>query len=98
VWNVYQVIKQSLKATSKDRDKCLTRHRESTSMYSLTFRVCVITPRSMDKMERRTQQARRCYRWRGQSSPACAVCVCGMHAVCGGPGRLPLGSAFPVLP
>jgi len=28
-------------------------------MYSLTFRVRVTTPRSMDEMERRTQQARR---------------------------------------
>jgi len=37
-----------------------TRHRASTSMYSLTFRVRVTTPRSMDEMERRTQQARRC--------------------------------------
>ena len=27
----------------------------------------------MDEMERRTQQARRCYRWRGESSPACVV-------------------------
>jgi len=27
-------------------------------MYSLTFRVRVTTPRSMDEMERRTQQAR----------------------------------------
>jgi len=44
-------------------------------------------------MERRTQQARRFYRRRGQSSPACVVCVCGMRAACGGPGGLPLGSA-----
>jgi len=42
----------------------------------------------MDKMEGRTQQAR------GESAPACAVCVCGMRAPCGGgPGGLPLGSA-----
>jgi len=27
----------------------------------------------MDEMEWRTQQARRCYRWRGESSPACVV-------------------------
>ena len=46
----------------------------------------------MDEMERRTQQARRFYRRRGESSPACVVCVCGMHA-CGWPGGLPLGSA-----
>ena len=44
MWNVFQVIKQSLKATSEDCDKCLTRHRASTSMYSLTFRVRVTTP------------------------------------------------------
>jgi len=35
----------------------------------------------MDEMERRTQQARRFYRRRGESSPACVVCVCGMRAV-----------------
>jgi len=44
-------------------------------------------------MERRTQQARRFSRRRGQSSPACAVCVCGMRAACGWPSGLPLGSA-----
>jgi len=36
-------------------------------MYSLTFRVRVTTPRSMDEMERRTKQARRFYRRRGES-------------------------------
>jgi len=36
-------------------------------MYSLTVRVRVTAPRSMDEMERRTQQARRCYRRRGES-------------------------------
>ena len=35
----------------------------------------------MDEMERRTQQVRRCSRWRGESSPARVVCVCGMCAV-----------------
>jgi len=66
---------------------------ERSSMYSLTFRVRVTTPRSMDEMERRTQQARPFYRRRGESSPACVVCECGMRAACGGPGGLPLGSA-----
>jgi len=70
-----------------------TRHRTSTSMYSLTLRVRVTTPRSMDEMERRTQQARRFYRRRGESSQACVACVCGMRAACGVPGGLPLGSA-----
>jgi len=46
-------------------------------MYSLTFRVRVTTPRSMDEMERRTQQARRCYRRRGESVFA------GMRSACG---------------
>jgi len=32
-------------------------------------------------MEWRTQQARRFYRWRGESSPACVVCECNMRAV-----------------
>jgi len=59
-------------------------------MYSLTFRIRITTPRSMDEMEWHMQQARRCYRRRGESSPAC---VCDMHAACGGPGGLPLGSA-----
>ena len=36
----------------------------------------------------RTQQARRFYRWRGESSPTCVVC-----GACGGPGGSPLGSA-----
>jgi len=58
-------------------------------MYSLTFRVRVTTPRSMDEMERRTQQACRFYRRRGESSPACVV----RGTACGGPGGLPLGSA-----
>jgi len=47
----------------------------------------------MDEMEQRTQQARRCYRRRGESSPACVVFACGMRAACCGPGGLPLGSA-----
>jgi len=57
-----------------------TRHRTSTSMYSLTFRVRVTTPHSMDEMEWRTQHVRRFYRRRRESSPACVVCgtVCGM--------------------
>jgi len=61
-------------------------------MYSLTFRVRVTTPRSMDEMERRTQQARRFYRRWGESSPTCVVCVrhaCGVRWAC----HLPLGSA-----
>jgi len=36
----------------------------------------------------RMQQARRFYRWRGESSPTCVV-----HAACGGPVGLLLGSA-----
>jgi len=62
-------------------------------MYSLTVRIRVTTPRSMDKMQRRMQQAHPFYRRIGESSPACIVCLCGMRAACGGPGRLPLGSA-----
>jgi len=50
-------------------------------MYSLTFRVRVTTPHSTDEIERRTQQARRCYRRRGESSPACVVrgTACGVR-------------------
>jgi len=43
----------------------------------------------MGEMERRTQQARRFYRWRGEFSPACVV----RGTACGGPGGLPQGSA-----
>jgi len=50
-------------------------------MYLLTFCIRVTTPCSMDEMEWCTQQARRCYRRRGESSPACVVCMCGMRAV-----------------
>ena len=76
-----------------DDDDNDNRYTASTSTYSLTFRVRVATPRIMDEYERRTQQARPFYRRRGESSAACAVCVCGMRAACGGPGGLPLGSA-----
>jgi len=44
----------------------------------------------MDEMERRTQQARRFYRWRGESSPAYIV----RGTACGGPSELPIGSAM----
>jgi len=47
----------------------------------------------MDEMERRTQQARRSYRRRGESSPACVVRGI-VRAACGGPGGLALGSAM----
>jgi len=59
-------------------------------MYSLTFRVRVTIPRSMDEMKRCTQQEHRCYRRQGESWPACvvSVCVCSMRAACGGPGGL----------
>jgi len=67
-------------------------------MYSLTVRVRVTTPRSMDEMEGRTQQARRFYPWPGKSLPACVV----RATACGGPGRLPITAglchAFLVLP
>ena len=54
----------------------IERVHASTSMYSLTFRVT--TPRSMDEMERRTQQARRFYRRWGESLPACVVRAVGL--------------------
>jgi len=46
----------------------------------------------MDEMERRTQQARRFYRRRGESVFASIHSVHVRHA-CGGPGGLPLGYA-----
>jgi len=48
--------------------------KAGTSMHSLTFRLRVTTPHTTDETERRTQQARRFYRRRGESSP-------GMHSV-----------------
>jgi len=52
--------------------KSLTRHRASTSMYSLTFRLRVTTPPQYGRngtaalqITSHTQQARRFYRWRG---------------------------------
>jgi len=62
-------------------------------MYSLTVRIHVTTPCSVDEMEQCTQQACPCYRQIGESSAACIVCLCGMRVACGGPGRLPLASA-----
>jgi len=60
--------------------------------YSLTFRVRVTTHPAVGttslRITSRTQQARRLYRRRGESSPACVV-----RAACGGPGELPLDSA-----
>jgi len=68
-----------------------TRHRASTSMYSLTFRVRVAIPAQYGRngtaslqITSRTQQARRIL----SLVRACVVC-----AACDGPGRLPLGSA-----
>jgi len=51
-------------------------------MYSLTFRIRVATPRSMDEMEWRMQQARRCYRRGGESVFAGMRSVHVQHA-CG---------------
>ena len=72
-----------------------TRHRANTSMYSLTFCVRITTPTQYGRngmvllqITSRTQQVRRFYRWRGESSPVCVV-----RAACAGPGRLLLGSA-----
>ena len=62
-----------------------TRHRASRSMYSLTFRVRVTTPPQYGRngtaslqITSRTQHARRFYRWRGESSPACVVRAVGL--------------------
>jgi len=69
-----------------------TRHRASTSMYSLTLCVRVITPPQYGgngtASSSSTHQARRFYRWWGESSPACLV-----RPACGGPGGRPVGSA-----
>jgi len=63
----------------------VTRHRASTSMYSLTFRVRVTTPPQCGlngtaslQITSRTQQARRFYRCRGQTSPACVMRAVGL--------------------
>jgi len=65
-------------------DDCgITRHRASTIMYSLTLRVRVTTPRNNDEMERRTLQARRCYRRRGKSVFAGIRSACGVRRAVG---------------
>jgi len=72
-----------------------TRHRASTSMYSLTFRVRVTTPPSVWT------------KWNGIVADNVAhaagasilslvrgtFATCLVRAACGGPGWLPLGSA-----
>jgi len=70
-----------------------TRHRASTSMYSLTFRVRVTTP--MEYGRNGTAHAAGVF----MLSPVKGV-FAGMHSVrvqraSGGPDGLPLGSAFP---
>ena len=65
-------------------------------MYSLTFRARVTTPPQYGQNgTAHAAGASMLSPVRG-SSPACVACVCGMRAACGGPGGLPLGSAFPL--
>ena len=54
-------------------------------MYSLTFRVRVTTPPQCGH-NGTAHAADVSILSRGESSPACVVCVCGMRAACGGPG------------
>ena len=61
-------------------------------MYSLTFRIRVTTPPQYGR-NGTAHAAGASILSRGESSPACVVCVCGMRAACGGPGGLPLSSA-----
>jgi len=78
---------------ASSRDKNLTRHKASTSMYSLTFRIRLTTPPQYGRNG--TAHAA------GATilSPASGVfagmrSACGvLRAACGGPGELPLGSA-----
>ena len=74
-------------------NKLTTRHRASTSMHSLTFRVRVATPAHYGRngtaslqITSHTQQAHRFYRW---CVRACVRSACGVRW----PGGLPLGSA-----
>jgi len=46
-----------------------TRHRASTSMYSLTFRVRAATPPQYGRNGTASLQVRRFYRWRGSMRP-----------------------------
>ena len=73
-----------------------TRHRASTSMYSLAFRVRDTTPLQYGQNETAHAASVSMLSPVRGCSPACVACVCGMRAACGGPGRLPLGSAFPL--
>ena len=62
-------------------------------MYSLTFRVRVTTPPAYGRNGTAHAAGASIYRRRGESSPACIVCMCGTRASCGGLGGLLLGSA-----
>ena len=68
-----------------------TRHRASTSMYSLTFRVRVATPPMWAIWN--GARSRRVHVIAGEGSLRMRS-VRVQHA-CGGPDGLPLGSAFP---
>ena len=67
----------------------ITRHRASTNMYSLTFRVRVTAPpqygrnaTALLQITPHSQQARQFYRWQGESSPACVVRAVGLADYC----------------
>jgi len=70
-----------------------TRHRASTSMYSLTFRVRVTTPQQYgENRAAHAAGASILSPARGVSLRRHAWCV-ALRAACGGPSGLPLGSA-----
>ena len=58
-----------------------TRHRASTSMYSLTFRVHVTTPAVWTKWNGACSRRVDVITGGGESSLACVVCMCGIRAV-----------------
>ena len=63
---------QTDRQTQTDKQTCVT---------TIHFAFALQHPRTVDEMELHTQQVRRFYRWRGESSPACAIygTVCGVR-------------------
>jgi len=82
VLSAYRKLRQS-DSTTHNVNALLSRHRASTSMYSLTFRVRVATPAQYGRtataslqITSHMHQARRLYRW---CVRACVRSACGVR-------------------
>jgi len=83
------VVNRILESTDYNRQ---TRHRASTSMYSLTFRVRVITPPAV-WTKWNCARSRRVDFIAGEESLFAGMCSVRVRHACGGPRGWPLGSA-----